>query len=101
MELANQKDEQNLFDASIVLIIPPICCGQGINVKAKDKSGRTAMQYACNEATAEFLESALRRVEKYRETYEINVQASGPVPGNCGIAVLSSSRVADVRYYSN
>lgn len=37
--------------------------------------GRTAMQYAANEATAAYLEKALRSVKTYRDVYEINMQA--------------------------
>ena len=47
---------------------------EGASVKAKDVSGRTALQYACNEATASFLEAALSRIVIYREIYEINMQ---------------------------
>eukprot|EP00798_Chlamydomonas_sp_ICE-L_P012285 gene12285-15437_t len=45
-------------------------------LKARDKHGKTAMQYACNEQTALFLEKALQQIETYRVVYEINQQTA-------------------------
>jgi hypothetical protein len=48
---------------------------KGIPIKAKDHMGRTALQYACNEATIAQLEDALNQVRLYHKVFEISMQA--------------------------
>ncbi len=59
-----------------------ILLDKGVSIKEKDYLGKTALQYACNEQVADFLNEALDKKIKYRENkdggggfvFEINQQ---------------------------
>jgi hypothetical protein len=79
----------------VLLLIPcqvsgaAVVCLQGVAVKTKDYLGRTAMQYASNEAAADFLEKRANQTIPYegREYLQLRVDTEVKKgPGVTGLA---------------
>uniref|UniRef100_A0A7S3QWL1 Protein kinase domain-containing protein n=2 Tax=Dunaliella tertiolecta TaxID=3047 RepID=A0A7S3QWL1_DUNTE len=65
-----------------------------VSIRAKDKLGRTALQYACNEQVVTYLENALNQMDTFRGVFLIGKQQD-ITEGSAGKVIMAMHQVTN------